>query len=126
MLPTRRSALATFLAAPVLSAQALKSAFSQPAPRLPPTPRCGNGAPTPANDEGPFFKPEAPLRHDLARDSPRGERITIAGYVLDETCRPIPRALLQIWHADETGSYDNTGFRLRGHQFTDDQGRWWF
>jgi protocatechuate 3,4-dioxygenase beta subunit len=126
MLPTRRSALAAFLAAPVLSAQALRSAFSQAAPALPPTPGCGDEKPTPANDEGPFFKPDAPLRHDLSRDAPHGERITIAGYVLDATCRPVPGALLQIWHADEVGSYDNTGFRLRGHQFTDDGGRWWF
>ena len=25
-----------------------------------------------------------------------------------------------------SGTYDNSGYRLRGHQFTDAQGRWWF
>ena len=27
---------------------------------------------------------------------------------------------------DETGNYDNSGYKLRGHQFTDAEGRWWF
>jgi len=27
-------------------------------------------------------------------------------------------------HADEEGDYDNQGFRYRGHQFTDAEGRW--
>ncbi len=46
--------------------------------------------------------------------------------MLDRNCRPVPKALLQIWQADETGAYDNTGFTLRGHQYADDSGRWWF
>jgi protocatechuate 3,4-dioxygenase beta subunit len=44
--------------------------------------------------------------------------------VLSTTCQPIARALIDVWHADDRGGYDNTGFRLRGHQFTDDQGRY--
>jgi protocatechuate 3,4-dioxygenase beta subunit len=44
--------------------------------------------------------------------------------VLSTTCQPITRALIDVWHADDRGGYDNTGFRLRGHQFTDDQGRY--
>jgi protocatechuate 3,4-dioxygenase beta subunit len=32
--------------------------------------------------------------------------------------------VLDFWHADTSGEYDNSGFRLRGHQFTDDQGRY--
>ncbi len=31
--------------------------------------------------------------------------------------------MLDFWHADDGGNYDNVGFRLRGHQFTDAQGR---
>ena len=34
------------------------------------------------------------------------------------------RALLDFWQADDRGVYDNTGYRLRGHQFTDEQGRY--
>jgi protocatechuate 3,4-dioxygenase beta subunit len=36
----------------------------------------------------------------------------------------VSRAALDFWHADTSGEYDNSGFRLRGHQFTDDQGRY--
>jgi protocatechuate 3,4-dioxygenase beta subunit len=40
--------------------------------------------------------------------------------------RPIAGALIELWHADERGIYDNSGYRLRGHQFADAEGRWWF
>jgi protocatechuate 3,4-dioxygenase beta subunit len=53
-----------------------------------------------------------------------GTRIVLAGSVLSTDCRPIPGALLDFWHADGGGAYDNTGFRLRGHQFADGQGRY--
>jgi protocatechuate 3,4-dioxygenase beta subunit len=32
--------------------------------------------------------------------------------------------LLDFWQADDAGSYDNTGYRFRGHQFTDEGGRY--
>jgi protocatechuate 3,4-dioxygenase beta subunit len=35
----------------------------------------------------------------------------------------VRRALLDFWQADGDGEYDNNGFRLRGHQYSDDQGR---
>jgi protocatechuate 3,4-dioxygenase beta subunit len=100
-------------------------AFAQTAPAL--TPACNDGdAPTIAQTEGPFFTPDTPLKQDLAADSPSGERITVAGYVVDGRCQPVPKALIEIWHADENGAYDNRGYKLRGHQFSDDAGRWWF
>ncbi|WP_373365964.1 carbohydrate-binding protein, partial [Streptomyces fradiae] len=34
----------------------------------------------------------------------------------------IPGVLLDFWQADVNGAYDNTGYRFRGHQFTDAQG----
>src|SRR5262249_59582752 len=43
---------------------------------------------------------------------------------LGRDCRPLAGALLDFWQADDDGSYDNQGFRLRGHQFTDAQGRY--
>jgi protocatechuate 3,4-dioxygenase beta subunit len=42
------------------------------------------------------------------------------------SCRPVARALLDLWHADERGEYDNAGFRYRGHVFTDGEGRYRF
>jgi len=32
--------------------------------------------------------------------------------------------VLDFRHADASGEYDNSGFHLRDHQFTDDQGRY--
>ena len=121
---SRRTLLSSFLAAPALPIMGLP-ASAQTAPAL--TPACDDGdAPTIAQTEGPFFTPDTPLKQDLAADSPAGERITVAGYVVDERCQPVPKALIEIWHADENGAYDNRGYKLRGHQFSDDAGRWWF
>lgn len=127
MLPTRRSLLTAFLAIPVLPLPAIRSALAQPAV-LPLTPACGDDDDelTLSRTAGPFYKPDAPLRRELFGDSPNGERITIAGFVLDASCRPVTNGLVEIWHADETGEYDTSGFNLRGHQFTDESGRWWF
>jgi protocatechuate 3,4-dioxygenase beta subunit len=36
----------------------------------------------------------------------------------------VPGALLEFWQADAAGVYDNEGFTLRGHQFSDEEGRW--
>ena len=127
MLPTRRAVLAGFLAVPALSAALPALAAGKAAAERAATPACHDGdAPTIAQTEGPYFSPGAPLKRDFSADSPRGERITLAGLVLTTACRPVPRALIELWHADERGDYDNAGFRLRGHQFADDEGRWWF
>ncbi len=44
--------------------------------------------------------------------------------MVDTNCRPIPGALLDFWHADDSGAYDNVGYRFRGHQFADENGRY--
>jgi protocatechuate 3,4-dioxygenase beta subunit len=44
--------------------------------------------------------------------------------VLSRNCKPIAGALLDFWQADAKGQYDNSAFRLRGHQFTDADGRY--
>jgi protocatechuate 3,4-dioxygenase beta subunit len=46
--------------------------------------------------------------------------------VLTRSCRPVGQALVDLWHADERGQYDNAGFRYRGHLFTDADGRYRF
>jgi len=45
--------------------------------------------------------------------------------VLDQNCLPQSNAWLDFWQADANGEYDNVGYRLRGHQFTDSQGRYY-
>ena len=53
-----------------------------------------------------------------------GTPLTITGYVLSTACQSIAHAWLDFWQADSNGNYDNAGFKLRGHQFTDKQGRY--
>lgn len=126
MTTSRRTLLSGFLAMPLVPL-AGAIAFGQEAPVLSLTRACADGVePTPTREAGPYFKPNSPLKQDLYLDAPRGERITIAGHVVDDRCRPVPHSLVEIWQADENGEYDRRGFRLRGHQFTDARGRWWF
>jgi protocatechuate 3,4-dioxygenase beta subunit len=92
-----------------------------------PTPSCHDGdAPTPREIEGPYFKPSSPLRGDLREPGMAGRPVELSGQVLTRTCRPVADALVDLWHADDAGAYDNRGFRLRGHVFTDAQGGYTF
>ena len=120
----RRRFLRTLLA--LSAALALPGRRALPQPRaLPPTPSCvDKGTPTPPQTAGPYFKPRSPQRASLLEGGVEGTRVVIAGAVLSTSCRPIAGALLDFWQADGRGEYDNAGFRLRGHQFTDDQGRY--
>lgn len=92
---------------------------------LPPTPTCDRGEhPTSPQIEGPFFKPRSPQRTSLLQSGMQGTRLILAGRVLATDCRPVAGALLDFWQADADGQYDNTGFRLRGHQYADRDGRY--
>jgi protocatechuate 3,4-dioxygenase beta subunit len=89
------------------------------------TPACGPDAPpTGAQTEGPYFKRSSPERSSLLEPGLAGERLVLSGQVLASDCRPVARALLDVWQADADGAYDNRGFRLRGHLFTDADGRY--
>ena len=39
-------------------------------------------------------------------------------------CQPVAQAKIEFWQANDAGEYDNSGYTLRGHQFTDAQGRY--
>ncbi|MER5885748.1 carbohydrate-binding protein [Streptomyces sp. NPDC001941] len=87
------------------------------------TPSCDDGDdPTVPQTEGPYFKPNSPLRTSLVDAGTPGTRLSVSGYVFGLACRPVAGALLDFWQADVNGAYDNSGFRFRGHQFTDAQG----
>ena len=97
------------------------------AQELAPTPACHDGdPPTVRQTEGPFFKPRSPERSDLLEPAVPGRLVELSGLVLTRRCRPVGRALVDLWHADDKGDYDNSGFRYRGHQFTDADGRFRF
>jgi protocatechuate 3,4-dioxygenase beta subunit len=92
---------------------------------LAPTPACDDGDdPTLAQTEGPYFTPDSPQRASLLEAGMDGRRLVVAGTVLTTDCRPVQRALLDFWQADGAGQYDNQGYRLRGHQFSDAKGAW--
>lgn len=92
---------------------------------LPPTPECRPAAAaTQAQTEGPFYTPNTPQRRSLREPGIPGTALTLSGVVLTPDCAPVAGALLDFWQADGEGTYDNRGFRLRGHQFTDASGRY--
>jgi protocatechuate 3,4-dioxygenase beta subunit len=90
-----------------------------------PAPHEGCTALTQSQTEGPYYKPDTPERNSLFEEGMPGTRLILVGYVLDQNCQPVPNAWLDFWQADANGKYDNTGYRLRGHQFTDAQGRYY-
>lgn len=128
---TRRELLGAALAAPTMYVLARSTGLLEPvhtdaAPALlPPTPACPDADDvTPPQTEGPFYRTATPRRTSLLEPGMPGTRLLVAGYVLSTTCQRIPGALLDFWQCDAQGAYDNSGFRLRGHQFTDAEGRY--
>ncbi len=77
-----------------------------------------------AQTEGPYYKPNSPERASLIEPGMSGAKLIVTGYVLTPDCKPITKAWLDFWQADDHGVYDNAGYRLRGHLFTDEQGRY--
>src|SRR5688572_27116115 len=66
---------------------------------------------------GPFYRPNSPLRSDLTWEGLEGARITVKGRVLGSDCTtPLEDAVVEIWHCDTKGEYDNDtdAYRLRG------------
>lgn len=94
---------------------------------LPPTPACGDDddEPTLAQTEGPYYTPNTPERTSLLEPEIPGTKLVVTGYVLSTACRPVAQALIDFWHCDNAGVYDNVGYRLRGHQFTNEQGNYY-
>ena len=136
--PDRRRLLRLFVAAPFVSifaaelmivdeaaaADALLAATASGRNQTP-TPECADDdAPTPAETAGPFFKPRSPERTSLLEPGLNGKRLELSGRVYGRSCTPLAGALLDFWQADDRGAYDNDGFRLRGHQHADAQGRY--
>jgi protocatechuate 3,4-dioxygenase beta subunit len=79
---------------------------------------------SPAMTEGPYYKPDTPERKSLVEPGMPGTKLTLTGYVLDTNCQPVANAWMDFWQADASGAYDNQGYTLRGHQFTDENGRY--
>ncbi|MDX6397078.1 MAG: hypothetical protein QOJ43_486 [Gaiellaceae bacterium] len=80
--------------------------------------------PTPALTEGPYFTPSSPRRKSIVPSGAGGTRLILTGRVLTTAGKPVANALVDWWQADARGAYDNSGYRFRGHQFTDSRGRY--
>jgi protocatechuate 3,4-dioxygenase beta subunit len=79
---------------------------------------------TPSQTEGPYFKAGSPERASLIEATSTGTKLVLTGTVVTKDCKPIAHALLEFWQADAKGNYDNNGYTLRGHQYTDANGRY--
>jgi protocatechuate 3,4-dioxygenase beta subunit len=113
------------IAATSLNAAPFAGALAQT--ELAPTPACHDGdAPTEPEIEGPFYKPRSPERANLLEGAAQARVVDLQGYILNRRCRPVARVLVDLWHADQNGDYDNRGFHYRGHIVTDASGQYRF
>lgn len=83
-----------------------------------------SGKALPGLTEGPYYKAGSPERQIIIEQNTPQTSLTLEGYVLDTNCQPIAGAWLDFWQADGNGVYDNTGYNLRGHQYTDENGKY--
>lgn len=78
---------------------------------------------------GPFYRPNAPIRADLTYEGLTGTKITLKGKVFKSDCTTaIHDALIEIWHCNTDGEYDNESdeFRHRGSLKTNEKGEYSF
>ena len=92
-----------------------------------PTAPCeANPTLTPGVDVAAEFKPGAPARRMLLERESSAAPLSLSGTVSGLTCGRIKGARVDLWHADARGAIDTQGFRLRGHQITDADGKYAF
>lgn len=78
---------------------------------------------------GPFYRPDAPIRADLTEEELNGNRIILKGKVFRSDCTtPIHDALVEIWHCNTAGEYDNDSdqFMQRARWRTNENGEYAF
>ncbi|MEY2924894.1 MAG: hypothetical protein RLZZ337_1442 [Bacteroidota bacterium] len=79
--------------------------------------------------EGPFYTQNPPNLENgkLAKEAEPGTKLRISGRVLNLDCSaPIANATIDMWHANDAGSYDNVGYNLRGKIQTNNEGFYLF
>jgi catechol 1,2-dioxygenase len=91
-------------------------------------------ASTPRTIEGPLYVAGAPVSQAEAQlddDTDDGEILFMTGRVTDTAGKPLPGALVEVWHANSRGNYSvfdpsQSRFNLRRTIVTDGQGRYRF
>lgn len=79
--------------------------------------------------QGPFYTANAPTiqNNQLADTAEPGTKLILSGRVYNIDCSEfIVNTDIDIWHADDAGAYDNTGYNLRGKTSTNGQGFYLF
>lgn len=78
-----------------------------------------------AYGQGPFYTVNAPFiqNSQLAVQNEPGMRMIISGRVYNLDCTEvISNTEIDVWHANDAGTYDNLGYNLRGKVITNSQG----
>ena len=109
-----------FAAAALPVAALLPACSTTPGPR-----RSSEDGPEPTAEqtEGPFYRLFSTPKSSLREAGMTGTELEVTGRVVTRRGKPLADTLLDFWHCDAGGVYDTRGYRLRGHQFTDEQGR---
>src|SRR5262245_16199974 len=89
-----------------------------------PTAPCTEADLTPAVPDASGFKPGSPARNSIAETGIQAPKIVETGGVIGIKCGKVKGAQIDFWQADPAGVYDMQGFRYRGHQVTDADGRY--
>ncbi|NLS05989.1 catechol 1,2-dioxygenase [Rhizobium sp. P32RR-XVIII] len=96
--------------------------------------RAGLAGGTPRTIEGPLYIAGAPICHGAGRlddGSDEGEVLFMQGQVRDQNGKPVPGAIVDVWHANTRGNYSHfdpqqAPYNLRRRIETDAQGRYQF
>ncbi len=78
---------------------------------------------------GPFYTENPPLVTDgkIAKSDETGQRIRISGRVTNLDCTEIlAGTIIDVWHANDAGEYDNNGYNLRGKVIANANGFYMF
>jgi len=85
--------------------------------------------PTTTDILGPFYRPGAPFKTDLVQQGTKGEILHFNGIIFGKDGKtPVNGALVEIWHCNENGVYDNTSdnYIYRASQKTTANGKYNF
>ncbi len=79
--------------------------------------------------QGPFYTENPPMieGNQLAGPNEAGQKMIISGRIHNLECNEfIPNTVIDVWHANDAGQYDNQGYNLRGYTTSNDQGFYLF
>ncbi len=84
--------------------------------------------PTASNILGPYYREGAPFRESLTKWSEGDTALWVSGRVMDTDGNPVSGAVIDVWHADTNGDYDNDSpeYDCRGKLITNEEGEYFY